>query len=61
MPQYRYQSNAEDQQLTTQLFNWLLEGKLAQATPAHILAASAPARKELVERLRTRRAETGAF
>ncbi|KAN0123990.1 hypothetical protein V8E52_002480 [Russula decolorans] len=24
-PQYRYQSNAEDQQLTTQLFNWLLE------------------------------------
>jgi len=41
-PQYCYQSNAEDQQLTTQLFNWLLEGKLTNATLAHILAASTP-------------------
>ena len=61
VPQYKYQSNAEDQQLTTQLFNLLLEGKLAQATPAHILAASAPIRKDLVERLRTRRVEAAVF
>jgi len=60
-PQYRYQSNAEDQQLTNQLLNWLLEGKLEQTTPAHILAASAPIRKDLAERLRTRRVEAGAF
>ncbi|HEX4714522.1 MAG TPA: retropepsin-like aspartic protease, partial [Ktedonobacteraceae bacterium] len=60
-PQYRYQSNAEDQQLTTQLFNLLLEGKLTQATPAHILAASASIRKDLVERLRTRRVEAAVF
>ena len=60
-PQYRYQSNAEDQTLTTQLFNLLLEGKLAQTTPAHILAASAPIRKDLADKLRTRRVETGAF
>ena len=60
-PQYRYQSNAEDQTLTTQLFNLLLDGKLAQTTPAHILAASAPIRKDLADKLRTRRVETGAF
>ena len=59
--QYRYQSNAEDQQLTNQLLNWLLEGKLAQTTPAHILAASAPIRKDLADRLRTRRVEAGAY
>ncbi len=60
-PQYRYQSNAKDQQLTTQLFNWLLEGKLTNATLAHILAASAPIRKDLSEQLRTRHVEAGAF
>lgn len=32
-----------------------------QATPAHILAASAPIRKDLVERLHTRRVETAVF
>ena len=37
---YSYQSNAEGQQLATQLFNRLLEDKLAQATPAHILELS---------------------
>ena len=59
-PQYRYQSSAEDQKLTNELCTWLLEGKLAQTTPAHILAASAPIRKDLVDRLRTRRVETAA-
>jgi hypothetical protein len=60
-PQYRYQSTAADQKLTDELRTWLLEGKLAQTTPAHILAASAPIRKDLVERLRTRRVEAAAF
>jgi hypothetical protein len=48
-PQYWYQSNAEDQKLTSQLYTWLLEGKLTQTTPAHVLAASAPIRKELAD------------
>ena len=40
--QFHYQSNAEDQKLTSQLFTMLLEGNLTLTTPAHILAASAP-------------------
>jgi hypothetical protein len=60
-PQYRYQSNAEDQKLIDQLFHLLLEGKVSQATPAQILAASPLIRKDLVKRLRTRRIEAGAF
>lgn len=46
-PQFCYQSNTEDQQLTSQLLNWLLEGKLSQTTLAHILATSAPICKDL--------------
>jgi hypothetical protein len=38
--QYRYQSTAEDQRLISELKSWLMEGKLALTTPAHILAAS---------------------
>jgi gag-polyprotein putative aspartyl protease len=60
-PQYRYQVSAEDQQLTAQLFQWFLEGKIAQATPAHILASSPAIRKELSEKLRNRRVETASF
>ena len=60
-PQYRYQASAEDQFLTKQVMDWILEGKLDQITPAHILATSPPIRKELVERLRPRRVETGSF
>jgi len=59
--QYRYQASAEDQFLTKQVMDWILEGKLDQITPAHILATSPPIRKELVERLRPRRVETGSF
>jgi hypothetical protein len=60
-PQFWYQSSAEDRELTSQLFNWLLEGKLAQATPTHILAASPAIRKDLSEKLRTRCIEVGAL
>ena len=60
-PQYRYLSNAEDQQLVSKLFCWLLEGKLASVTPAHILAASPGIRKELVEHLKTRKVNTASF
>lgn len=60
-PQYRYQASAEDQFLTKQVMNWVLEGKLDQITPAHILATSPPIRKELVERLCPCHVETGSF
>ena len=60
-PQYRYQSNAEDQRLTTELYRWFLEGTLTHITPAHILAVSPAIRKELMERLRTRRVETASL
>jgi hypothetical protein len=41
-PQYQYQASIEDQQLTTQLMDWLLGGKLTQMTLAHILAVTVP-------------------
>jgi hypothetical protein len=53
-PQYQYQASVKDQQLTTQLMDWLLGGKLTQMIPAHILAASPSIRKELVDKLHTR-------
>jgi hypothetical protein len=60
-PQYRYQASAEDQALTKELLDWILKGTLDKVTPAHILAASPPVRKELVERLKPRRVETASF
>jgi hypothetical protein len=60
-PQYRYQATIEDQQLTTELTTWLMNGKLALTTPAHILAASPTIRKELSEKLRPRRVETNSI
>ena len=50
-PQFKYQANIEDQDLTDKLTAWLLEGKLTQTTQAHILAASAPVWKTLADRL----------
>ena len=61
VPQYRYQSNAEDSKLTAELYQWLLEGKLSLVTPAHVLAACPTIRKELIERLRTRRVDVASF
>ena len=61
VPQYRYQASAEDQALTKELLDGILKGKLNTITPAHILAASPPIRKELVERLKPRRVETASF
>ena len=60
-PQYRYQSTAEDLRLISELESWLMEGKLTQTTPAHILAASPTIRKDLVEKLRVRRVETSSY
>jgi hypothetical protein len=60
-PQFRYQSSAEDQQLVSELQTLLMQGKLAQTTPAHVLAASPAIRKDLVDKLRVRRVETSSL
>jgi hypothetical protein len=49
--QYHYQATTEDQCLISELQAWLLDGKLIQTTPAHILAASPIICKELIEQL----------
>ena len=60
-PQYHYQANIENHRLVSELHTWLMEGKLSQTTPAHILAASPGIRKELVEKLKVRCVETNAY
>jgi hypothetical protein len=60
-PQFKYQAGVEDQRLVDELLTWLLNGKLVQTTPAHILTASVPVRKELYKRLRNRRVEATSF
>ena len=60
-PQYHYQANIEDHRLISELHTWLMEGKLSQTTPAHVLAASPGIRKELVEKLKVRRVETNTY
>jgi hypothetical protein len=60
-PQYRYQASAADQHLVSELQGWLLDGKLTQTTPAHVLAASPAIRKEMVEKLRVRKVEANNY
>lgn len=60
-PQYRYHSSAEDQQLMLELGSWLMQGKLAHITPAHVLATSPAVRKDLVEKLQVRRVEASSL
>ena len=59
--QYRYYSNAEDQQLVSKLEDYLMKGKLALTTPAHIFAASPTIRKDIVERLKVQRVKTNKY
>src|SRR5258708_805927 len=60
-PQYRYQSVAEDQHLISELWSWLMKGKLGQTTPAHILAASPTICKDLLDKLHVHQVETSSF
>jgi len=52
---------AEDQQLVSELESWLMEGKLTQTTPAHILTTSPSIWKDLVEKLRVHRIEASSY
>ena len=59
--QYRYHCDAEDQQLVSELEEYLLQGKLSLTTPAHILTASLPVRKSIANKLKVRRVETNEY
>jgi hypothetical protein len=58
-PQFRYQSNAEGHHLVSELEDYLMQGKLSLTTPAHVFAASPIIRKDVVDKLRLRRVESG--
>jgi hypothetical protein len=55
--QFRYQSDVEDQQLISELEEYLMQGKLALTTPAHILTASPTIQKNITEKIKVRRVE----
>jgi len=59
--QYRYQSNAEDQQLVSELEEYLMKGKLSLTTPTHVFAASHAVRKNIAKKLKVRRVETNEY
>jgi len=59
--QYQYQSNAEDQQLVSELEDYLMQGKLELTTPAHVFAASPTIRKDVVDKLKVRHVETNEY
>ena len=59
--QYRYQCDAKDFQLVTELEDFLLQGKLSLTTPAHVLAASSAIRKDMFNRLKVRHVETNKY
>jgi len=50
--QFKYQSNAEDCHLVSELEDYLMQGKLSLTTPAHIFAASPIIHKDVVEKPR---------
>ena len=59
--QYRYQCDAEDHQLVSELGEYLAQGQLSLTTPAHVLAASPTIRKELFDKLKVRCMETNGY
>jgi len=59
--QYQYHSDAEDQQLVTELEEYLMKGKLSLTTPAHVFAASHAVRKNIAKKLKVRRVETNEY
>ena len=51
-PQYQYHSNTEDQQLVSELEEYLMQGRLSLTTLAHVFAASPVICKNIVEKLK---------
>jgi len=50
-PPFKYQSNAEDHLLVTELEVYLMKGKLSLTTPAHVFAVSPIICKDIIEKL----------
>ena len=59
--QYRYHSNAKDQQQVSELEEYLMQGRLSLMTPAHVFAASSVICKNIVEKLKVQRVETNKY
>ena len=59
--QYRYQCDAEDQLLVSELEDYLMQGKLSLTMPTHVLTASPNIRKNVTEKLKVRRIETNEY
>jgi len=59
--QYQYQSDTEDQQLVSELEEYLMKGKLSLTTPTHVFAASHTVYKNIAEKLKVRRVETNKY
>jgi len=59
--QYWYQSNAKDQQLISELEEYLMKGKLSLTTPAHVFTASHAIHKNITEKLKVCCVETNKY
>src|SRR6266850_8264364 len=59
--QFKYQSNAKDQLLVSELEDYLMQGKLSLTTPAHVFTASPIIHKNVVEKLRLQWVENGEW
>jgi hypothetical protein len=57
VPKFHNKSKAEDQELIDQLMKMILEGKLTEITPSHVLASSPIIRTHLINYLRNQRVE----
>lgn len=60
-PKYANKSQAEDQKLIDELLKMLMNGRLTEITPAHVLAASPVIRTYLINFLKNQRVEVGHF
>lgn len=56
-PRFQNKSKAEDQELIDQLMKMILDGRLTEITPSHILASSPVIRTHLINYLRNQRVE----
>jgi len=59
--QYWYQSDAKDQQLISELEEYLMKGKLSLTTPAHVFTASHAICKNITEKLKVCCMETNEY
>ena len=59
--QFKYQLNAKDYHLVSELEDYLMQGKLSLTTPAHVFTTSPIIQKNVVEKLRLQWVENGEW